>query len=216
MRLMLTLTAALAAAPASAAEFVIYDTFGAGNTYDPFIGWAVTGPNSVVGVYSAVGVEFTASSSGSLSSIDFAISRFSGTNSISLHLYTVANGTTGTLLESWVAGPLPANGVLAPPTTVTSVLMPQLNADTQYILFATPGAADTWAGWCQNSIGATGLLYSANASPGTGGTVTDNMLLPALRISLFAPVPEPSSFFLSSVAFGVIGLVARGRRPSAD
>jgi PEP-CTERM motif-containing protein len=194
----------------------VYNTYGPGDAYDFGAGATIRG--SFVGGYTATGLQFTPSSSGLLSSIDFSVGYVSGTNSITLSLYTSTGSTTGALLETWSVTNLPNFGQNVAPLTVVSSSHPLLTSGSNYILFAAPGANNTLAAWDYNPTLATGSAYFSFASPGTNGGVSTNTL-PAVRINVeddVSATPEPASVTLLGIGIaGMAGYGWRRRRSTA-
>src|SRR5438874_1245878 len=93
------LAACLAAGPARA-QMVVFDNFGPANTYQPNLGWAITGPTNANGQFTQ-GEQFTPSGTGALTSIDIAMGLEQVPNHFDLFLANDAAGLPGAVLESF-------------------------------------------------------------------------------------------------------------------
>lgn len=207
------LAACLAAGPASA-QTVVFDNFGPRNTYQPNLGWAITGPTNGNPQFTH-GDQFTPGVTGTLTNIDIALELVMGPNHVDLLLTDDASGLPGTVLERFsVDDPMAPFGTGNAPITVNSVLHPVLAEGTPYWLVAS-AADDTWVSWNQDSIQEEGThAVSRQGGPFTVGTKTQG----AFRVTLTpaggpAAVPEPSALaLLLGCGLGSALLVVRRRR----
>ena len=131
---------------AAAADDVIFNTFGPGDSYSSSTslagrsttGESVTLSNAFV-MPSAMDV--------TVDGIDVAAILGSGTNAVVLSLRSETAGIPGATLESWTITGLGPFGAANPLKSVTSVSRPTLLAGQRYWLTMSGGAADTVAGW---------------------------------------------------------------------
>jgi hypothetical protein len=184
---------------------VVFNNFGAGNTYDSG-GWAIGGSN-----LTAVADPFMPSLNTNLSSILIALggnASTAGNVVVSVRTgSTIAPDLTpsSTILESWTlnSASLPAFGTSSGATeSLSSVLNPLLTAGQWYWIEVAPQSSTVSIAWNQNSIGNSGNLWS-----NFGGGV---QFLGALEVTGHA-TPEPSSIAL--VGAGVlVGLIRLRKR----
>ena len=191
------LSLALGSASASAAT-VVFDNFGAEDTYNPYSSSPLSGKHSTIGEYE-YGWAFTPSASGFLSDVWAAAGLVNGENNVTFTLQASVGGVPGDVLWSnqWLnaMGPL---GNMNPPLH-WSGNGPLLEAGAEYYLVGS-GGDTTWAGWNANSIGAQGVWVVRQgggdwivAPPGTQDT---------FRIAV--NVPEPAALVLLGAALLVL------------
>ncbi|SPP99681.1 exported hypothetical protein [Candidatus Sulfobium mesophilum] len=190
---------------------ILFNNFGAGDTYDTSFGWTVSGSTSQNPQFEPA-MSFTPSTTAHLSSIDFVTSMLSGTNEVMLSLVNDSGGAPlGLALESWTfinqMGTLGSNPSVL---TADSVVHPLLDVGTTYWLVASPPVSDTWAGWNFNSIGDTGtVLFSLDGGAGWGTLgYTEPITRGVFRVNSTA-VPEPSTFLLLGAGLAGVGLLRR-------
>lgn len=167
--------------------------------------------NTSIGIHSSFSpaYEFTVFEGGRLESITTSILWESGTNAVTLGLYTNENGKPGVLLEAISNSDLsfmhPFEPKLLKPFVSTAKT--ELIAGNSYFLRAS-ASGDASLNWCRNSIGDTGALYIV--AEGTTPLLEQNVARAAFRVSV-SPVPEPSTY---AALFGVaaLGLVVWRRR----
>ena len=171
------------------ADLVVFNTFGAGNDYDPAYAF-------IVGYGWTQGDQFSPSATGELSKIDIALGyAFGSSHLVSLSLFADNSNRPGALLESYTATTTATFGSCCSFLTLTSATNPLLSAGAEYWLIAG-GAADSLNVWNWNSIGASALLFS-NGLHYTQTAAT-------FRVS--ESVPEPSGvilFITVLLAFGI-------------
>ena len=197
-RLMRIGTCALAAAALAVAgqanrveAQVVYNNFGAGDSYNTATGWTV----STTPIDQKVAQQFTPSGTGVLTSIEVAMGLVQGVNHFDLALLTDSSNTPGSVIESWsvdnAMGTFGSNNV---PIFLASALNPLISVGTPYWI-AIGTSTQTWSAWNWNDQGATGLL--ASGSNGGSFNPPANNTLGAMRVTVRpSAVPEPSSMAL--------------------
>src|SRR5207253_1021749 len=119
------------------AQMVVFDNFGPANTYQPNLGWAITGPTNANGQFTQ-GDQFTPSGTGALTSIDIAMGLEQVPNHFDLFLANDAAGLPGAVLESFsVKDAMEDFGNTDPPITLNSAAHPVLTSGTPYWLVAS-------------------------------------------------------------------------------
>lgn len=195
---------------ASRADQTVFNNFGPGNSYFDDLGETVSGPNVSSGSFTPA-QEFDPSASGKLTTIDIALSFFSGANTGNVFLADDNGGKPGTILESWTVNNLPAFGPPNDhsPTLLSSTLNLQLTAGTHYWLYATASNANILV-WNVNSIRELGVT-DLSTNGGSTWTSFSNNTQGAFRVSV-SSVPEASSLFGMGSLLAVGGLAALRRR----
>ena len=153
--------------------------------------------------------EFTALEGGRLESITTSILWVSGTNAVTLGLYTSENGKPGMLLEtistSGLSYVFPSELKTLKP--FVSSAKTELIAGNSYFLKASASGSAS-LDWCRNRIGDTGALYIVTTW--TTPLLEQNVVRGAFSV-MVSPVPEPSTYAaLCGVA--ALGLVVWRRR----
>jgi hypothetical protein len=109
------LAMSLLAIPAANAQTTAFNNFGPSNTFNTKSGYTEDGPGNLsaisLGFYFSQGEEFTASTSGALSTITIALFNGGdgGTNDAHLFLASSSGGALGTTLESFTLTNLPSS-----------------------------------------------------------------------------------------------------------
>ncbi len=199
----------LAVAAGRARADVAFNDFGPGDSFNTNSGCTVSTNSSETHQQITSAMQFTSAASGSLTSIELAMSIISGANSFTVTLNTDSGGLPGAILESFTLTDVPTLGTSFPPEVLTSVVQPTLTAGTNYWINISPSDlnSDTWGAWNFNSIGVTGLIAQNGISFGV-------QTLSAFAVNVSA-VPEPSSLALGLLgAAGALGLGARRVRRS--
>ncbi len=197
--------AIVATLPASAD--VVFNDFGAGNSYQSGIGNTVSAAGSLTGFLDEQAMAFTPSGNFTLSQIDVAIGHVSGTNSVMLSLNSDSGGLPGGAIESWTLTSLPQFGMAGIFETVTPVSSVTLTSGTQYWVVASPIASDTWDAWNLNNTGST----NPAASNSGGGWATGETTSAFDVLGTPAGVPEPTSIVLLATVLGSLAFALRRR-----
>jgi hypothetical protein len=196
---------ALLFAPGAARADIIFNNFGAGNTYQPVVG----NPVGVFGATTFTQAEaFTPTASFTLDSVSLALSHVANTNSVTVMLETDAGGKpSGVSLETATIMGLPAFGTNGMPVSFTSAVHPLLQAGNQYWLVASSTGENEWN---LNSIGELGPhAGSINGVP-FGPVTTEQAAFEVLGTPAGAAVPEPTTLALLTI--GLAGLAGRAWR----
>lgn len=137
-----------------AVPIVVYNSFGASNSYLTSTAWGVEGGSAISG-YRGQAEFFTPSVSGTLTSIQLAMFKSKGSGLCNFSVAQDNGGTPGTILESFT-DVLSPNGLL----TLTSITQPLLQAGVEYWICAEPADATTVSGWYYNNQGiANGFAF---------------------------------------------------------
>jgi hypothetical protein len=184
------------------ADTEVYDTFGAGDDYNPSTGWAV-------GIFGLVqGAQFSPTSSGTLTGIDLALSHVSGpSHVVNLQLFADdGSNAPGALLDSFSTSTTADFGTCCSFLTVESTAGPFLTGGAFYWIIAS-GTSDSNNAWNFNSIDLMGPHYL------NGSVMGNEMILPAFRVSVasaarlspdLSEVPELNSSLLVSTVFAAL------------
>lgn len=201
MKMIALLVSAGVAATASAQ--VVFDNFGAGDTYNTGSGWTISGINSAVGQDFDQGDAFIPSASGAVATIELAIGLVTGPNDFNITIYDDASGAPGTALwnSGAIVGQMGSFGSNNAPVVVNVGGAVNVFSGSQYWVIASSNDA-TWAAWNINSTGDVGPhAFESNG----GGFNISNTDRGAFRVTL---VPAPASLAL----LGAGGLIAVRRR----
>jgi hypothetical protein len=178
--------ALISTAVSARAQVVVYNSFGAGNTYNSGIVWGVSGA-STSGAYRGQAEFFTPSTSGNLDFVQLATFNVSGSR---LSNFFIAQdngaGAPGAILEAFTNITVP-NGLL----TLNSTPGVFLQAGTEYWLADEPATAASYNGWYENSQGvANGFAFERSQwSWAPIGPPAPNSGVFRVTVN---PVPEPT------------------------
>lgn len=189
----------------SARAGVVFSNFGAGDTYDTTLGYVV-GPDGFGNTFVDAS-RFTATGSGTLSTIELALSNVLGNSGLTVELHADAGGTIGALLASGstaATGPLNSTNPLA----TASMSAAALNSGTPYwvVVSSTAGGLNAWN---FNSISDVGPHATSLDGGSTFAYAADTHGAFRVNATTAAPTPEPGT--LTVFALGAVGLAA-GRR----
>ena len=178
---------------------VVYNDFGAGNSYNITHGQLL----STIMPFAEQANAFTPTANYKLTSIEMAVDYFMGSNNLNVWLMNDNGGKPGTALEYFQFSNLGSVNSTNPLLVGQSSTNLALNQGQQYWLAAAPRDTNTWLGWNFNNINATGIHYSSNNLGNTWNLDNPNQFA-AFRINgtPIAATPEPVSMLL----FGVGGL----------
>ena len=183
---------------------VVFDSFGAGNSYLTTVVWAVSGA-STSGGYRGQAEWFVPGISGNLSSITLATLRISGSGRSNFFIAEDNNGVPGAILESYGNVLNTASGLL----TLNSSSQPMLQAGLTYWVCDEPADATSLTGWFQNNQSRTNG-FAFERSPWSWQGITSHAPPSGvMRVSL-VPIPEPGIAALMSVALGLIVASRKG------
>jgi hypothetical protein len=175
----------------------VFNSFGAGGSFNSAIVWGVTGVNISNG-YRGQAELFVPSNSGYLDIVQLETYHVGGSN---LGNFAIAqdngSGLPGTILESWsnVANP---SGLL----TLTSAVDPFLQAGQTYWLTDEPANASSDNGWYQNNQNIPPAAYEN--SPGGWNPIPNVETAGVFSVTVI-PVPEPSTVGIFVLGFLCLG-----------
>lgn len=175
------------------------------------------GPNDENNMWSStsrlVGVEFTTTGAGALSTISLPVSVPGGIPlALTMALYSDAGGQPGSLLESWTAD-APATTAAKPQLTVlTSVVKPIMSPDTTYWFFITQNPYEIQ--WATGAVGNDEGIWAGDSLDSL--TNIPGLTMAGIQLDSFEEVtqtPEPASAVLLFLALTCCYLSRRRHPP---
>ena len=195
----------------------IFSTLGPGSTY------ALSSPLAVGAACSPLCDEaaaFTVPSGSNyqLTQIDVAIVYGdSGTNGVTIKLFTDSGGIPGALVPSatWVLTGLPVSPLptsIQPSQTIAAISGIILDGGTQYWLAVFPEDSTARMGWAFDATGQSGqVATSFNGASSWGGASTYSPTVAFDVQGTVSPIPEPDTLLLLGLGLISIFAVSRGR-----
>ena len=207
--LLLTAAAASLLLAGAARADTIFSTLGPGNAYGTG-GEGILGVNAVIdgnpntiGEFDGIG-QFTPSQGYNVTQLDLALAYLGGTNKFDVSL----EDFYGDVLGQWTISNVPAFGSTTDAVqTISGITGVSVSGGFSYEILVAPGAADTFGAF-MNGVGNT-----VPAAFDVLGTPAD--VAPPTPPSQSGGVPEPSTWALALLGFGVIGASLRARRARA-
>jgi len=197
----------------SAHASVLYNNLNANpaSRYNCCLSYTIEGTNP--GPFFAQGFSFTPSATEGLQQVDIALQIFGGTDLVVVTLNANNAGLPGAVLETWNVSGLPAPASCCVLQTLLPAVPLTLTFGTTYWLVATPGAADTFAGWPVNNTGAKGPR-AVQSSPGGEFTIfganDDQGAFDVIGTA--AAVPEPATITFAAAGLALLAAVRLRRR----
>ena len=197
------LAAICALGGASAQAAVIYSNLGPGGAFNKHSSVQLGPYTSAHGSTYSLAMAFAAADAADVSEISLAIGVFFGDPAMEVSLWSKDYTTK---LGSWaVTG---SNAWRPTLVTIRGISDVHLQAGAEYALLVS-SLGNEWGTWFDTSDGALGW-GEWDASGFTYGTVG------AFEIrGVVTAVPEPATWAMMIIGFGVVGAVVRRRRPSA-
>ena len=197
------LAAICALGGASAQAAVIYSNLGPGRVFNKHMSVQLSPYTSANGSAYSVAMAFTAADTADVSEISLAIGVFFGDPAMEVSLWSRDYTTQ---LGSWeVTGSSAWSPTLV---TISGISGVHLQAGAEYALLVS-SLGNEWGTWFDNSAGALGL-GEWDASGYVDGVVGAYEIL-----GVVTAVPEPATWAMMIIGFGVVGTVVRRRRSSA-
>lgn len=198
---------AMTAVPSGAG--VIYSSFGPGFAYSS-VGPEISGASSPDGLF-RLAAGFTSPGNAAVSRIDFAIGQLSGTNGVTVSLWTDAGGSLGSQLGTWdITGLSPVGQPEV--NTIIGISGIDLAAGANYFLMAQSLAAGGREVWSDGKVGVTTNVIGDS---GSGWSTGFNTRAPAFDLlsaeSPVPAVPEPATLSLVAAGMAFAGSVRRRR-----
>jgi hypothetical protein len=193
---------------------IVFNTLGAGNTYDQNNANLVTGPSSSVGNTFESAARFIAAAGGTLAQIDLGLTIRNGAGgSVNVYLYGDDSGSPDNLSQILLGSATPTQPFGTTNNSIVSLIPASsvpVNSGTTYWLVLKPGSSITDDDW-NRSLGTSGVQ---DVSTDDMTWVQANTTLAAFRITA---VPEPSTTALPilTLVFLVIYRVFRFRPPGS-
>jgi len=186
---------------AAAQTVVVFDSFGAGNSYNTSVAWGVSG-GATSGGYRGQAEWFVPDASGNLTASTLAMFQQGGTGRVNYFMaQDNGSGIPGTILETY-------NNTLTPTglLTLNSSTHPFLQAGLTYWLCAEPADSTTSNAWFENNQGrALGFAFERSQWGWSAVNPGLNLNSGVFRISV-TPVPEPTTCGLVALGFCLLAL----------
>jgi len=197
----------MASAAVAAADSIIFSNLGPGDTYDPGVEYAVSGPLSQAEEATAIGQPFVPIADFRFDSVEVALNWLLDTNAATVSLRSDLGGQPGSVLESFQFANLPhASSSNTDLALGDSLQHPVLHAGSQYWIVATADG-DAFMGWALNDTGQFGTTIRINDD---GWTARPDLASAAFRVrgsQVETVVPEPTSLLLLGPP--LIGIITR-------
>ena len=135
---------------------VVYNNFGAENTYDCCEGWTASGNQSRVGANIISACAFTPNANYAVAGIKIAVSYVEGVNGTIISLNADDGGLPGKVLHAWSVSNLPTFGTCCTVEQLRGSRALPISSGMQYWVVVRPVALDNWDSWNLNNNHAVG------------------------------------------------------------
>lgn len=184
---------------ASADAQIIFDTFGAGDTYNPSAAFTVSGPASSTGRTFESAAQFVAGASGAIQQIDLGLT-LSDPGPVNVFLYGDAAGAPDNLTQILLGSVTPTQAFGSTNNSIVSII-PAGEVDviegTTYWLVLKPGDDTVRDAW-NRSLASSGVQ---DVSLDDTSWIQANTTLAAFEITA---VPEPGTYLFAFLTLGVL------------
>ena len=179
----------------ASAQTVIYDNFGAGNSFNLTSSEAIVGADAG-DTYEANAMPFTPSGNFTLGLVEVVGQHLVGTNSYTFSIVNDVSGLPGTTVIS--SGTITGWNISSP-TLQSFMASGSVSAGTQYWLVSEPGASDSFGIWSGNNTSDTGTIARSH-SPGSWSSQPSAREVFRITSANPSSAPEPGT-----LAFLVLG-----------